>query len=83
MLYLHNPSKLKHLKLKETQPSIGMWNFSIRKSRREEIILLECERYCRLRQKYFNETNMKDFFEKTSPDNIIDFLKEAELYKML
>lgn len=48
-----------------------------------EHILLECQDFSELRQIYFSETNMKDLFEKTSPDNIIEFIKQAELYKML
>ena len=46
-------------------------------------ILLECEDYSHFRNNYFSETNMKDLFENTSPDNIIGFIKETELYKML
>jgi hypothetical protein len=46
-------------------------------------ILLECMDYSDFRNNYFSETNMKDLFEKTSPNNIIDFIKETELYNML
>ena len=46
-------------------------------------ILLECEDYSHFRNNYFTETNMKDLFEKTSADNIIGYIKETELYKML
>ena len=48
-----------------------------------EHILLECEDFSMLRRIYFTEDNMKDLFEKTSPENIIEFIKQADLYKML
>ena len=48
-----------------------------------EHILLECEDYFDLRRNYINATSMKDLFENTTPDNIIEFVKKAELYKML
>jgi hypothetical protein len=46
-------------------------------------ILLECMDYSHFRGNYFTETNLKDLFENTSPNNIIEFIKETELYKML
>ena len=43
-------------------------------------ILLECAEYTHFRHNYFSENNMKDLFEKTCPDNIIEFIKETGLY---
>ena len=48
-----------------------------------EHILLECEDFSMLRRIYLTENNMKDLFEKTSPENIIEFIKQVDLYKMM
>ena len=114
---LWNGQDVKNLKLKEIQPILGTWKHSIRKSRREEIILarlrighthithsiirkgepppecvscdcdftvkhilLECAEYSHFRPDYFSENNIKDLFEKTCPENIINFIKEAGLF---
>ena len=43
-------------------------------------ILLECAEYSHFRHDYFIENNMKHLFEKTCPENIINFIKEAGLF---
>jgi len=42
-------------------------------------ILIECIDYAHIRQTFFTEQDMKTLF--TNPSNVIDFLKEIELFK--
>ena len=46
-------------------------------------ILFDCAEYSHFRNSYLNENDIKSLFEKTSPDNIINFIKETGLYYKL
>ena len=43
-------------------------------------ILIDCIDFADIRRKYYNVTNMFDLFKTTPTDNILNFLKEINLY---
>ena len=45
-------------------------------------VLIECGEYENVRQKYFDVPDLKTLFRSVNPTNIINYLKEIELYKL-
>lgn len=45
-----------------------------------EHLLTSCTHLNAIKQKYFTSNNMRDIFTTTTPSNIIEFLKEINLY---
>ena len=46
-------------------------------------ILLECPGYAHIRQNYFTETTLFDLFDKVHNSNILNFLKEIDMYNSI
>ena len=46
-------------------------------------LLMECQKFQHIRQKYFNVQDMKTLFEETSPYKILDFLRRINLLKLI
>ena len=45
-----------------------------------EHILISCADFIHIREKYYDEKNLKDLFNNTNPDRIFQFLKEINLF---
>ena len=46
-----------------------------------EHILLQCQFYNNVREKYFKSDSLRELFTKTTPENIINYLKETNFYE--
>ena len=45
-----------------------------------EHLLLHCNNYTSIRNKYYDTTTLSELFSKISPHKILEFLKECDLY---
>jgi len=46
-------------------------------------ILLECQQYNTVRQKYFSVTTVKELFDTVNSDDILSFLRDIRLYSSI
>ena len=46
-------------------------------------VLIDCEHFADIRSDYFNASNMKELFDKVKVENIIGFLRETALYRLI
>jgi len=46
-------------------------------------IILECQQYNSVRQKYFSVTTLKELFDTVNFDDILSFLRDIHLYSSI
>ena len=58
----------------------GSYNICCKTVLTIEHLLLHCNNYTSIRNKYYDTTTLSELFSKVSPHKILEFLKECDLY---
>ena len=75
-------TRLTHRHLMEDRPD-PLCNYCNQDALTVHHILIDCQHFAFIRSRYYTATSLRDLFERFSFKHIIEFLKQAGLYKLI